>query len=91
MIEVALDTFSCSQRMSTKSRVTQAYIAKVAHANGVKITKEAKAAYAKLPDKQAVDDMLTHASQLVRSVGKKTISGKMAAVEMHHYTSGDKH
>lgn len=77
--------------MATKvGKVTRAYITKVAHVNGVKITKEAKDAYIKLPDKKAVDDMVTHASQLAKSVGKKTISGEMAKVEMHHYSSSDK-
>lgn len=76
--------------MSSGPRVTKAYIAKVAHVNGVKIATDAKEAYAKLPNRKAVDDMVTHASQLAKSMGKKTISGAMAKVEMHHYTTGEK-
>jgi histone H3/H4 len=71
--------------MSSSNKVTKAYISKVAHINGVRITKDALDAYAKLPDKKAVDDMITHASQLAKSLGRKTIPGEMAKVEMHHY------
>jgi hypothetical protein len=71
--------FAHPKKMSAKGdKVSKAYITRVAHKNGVKITKEAKDAYAKLPDKKAVDDMITHASQLTKSVGKKTISGDLA-------------
>jgi hypothetical protein len=78
--------------MATKpSKTTKAYISKVAHDNDVRITKEAKTLYAQLPDRAAVDDMISHASQLVKSMKRKVITGQLAQVEMRHYSKGEAH
>lgn len=70
--------------MSTK-KATLLYITKVAHDNGVNITDDAKALYKALPSQEAVKDMLTHAAQLTKAMGRKTISTELAQVEMNHY------
>jgi hypothetical protein len=81
-----------SKEMATKpSKTTKSYISKVAHDNDVRITKQAKSLYAQLPDKAAVDDMISHASQLVKSMKKKVITEQLAKVEMRHYSKGKEH
>jgi len=84
-METATATVPSAPSAPSKDKMSKALISRIAHANGVKISSEAKELYSKLPDKKSAEDMISHAAGLMKAVGRKSIPASIAKVEMAHY------